>query len=134
MKYFIIILSLLLVLVSGTYVCSEVCCIRCSHEEIIIEPIFASLSATNFTEKLDQDVVLIDIRTPEEFLNGHIEGAININFYEDFSENIDKLDKEKKYLIYCNSGRRTGLALKQFEEQGFNEVYDLKNGISSLIN
>jgi rhodanese-related sulfurtransferase len=131
MKYFIIIIPLLLVLISGTYVCSENCCINCS-DNVEKNQTIEIISVNEFYNGINEDIVLIDIRTPEEFNEGHIENAINIDFYaNDFSNQIDSLDKEKTYYIYCRSGRRSGLALKEFEKLGFKEVYDLRNGINS---
>lgn len=73
---------------------------------------------------------IIDIRTPEEYNSGHLKDAINIDFYSsDFKFELNKLDKEKKYLIYCRSGTRSSYALSTFEELQFKEVYELENGI-----
>ncbi|MBN1411838.1 MAG: rhodanese-like domain-containing protein, partial [Spirochaetales bacterium] len=74
--------------------------------------------------------ILIDIRTPEEFEGPHIKGAINIDYYSpDFKNQLKKLDRSKKYLIYCRSGNRTGKSLAIFKDLGFKEVYDLGGGI-----
>ncbi len=78
--------------------------------------------------------VIIDIRTPEEFNEGHIENAVNIDFYsETFREDLDKLDKSKTYFIYCRSGSRSGRAMPIMEELGFQEVYNLSAGIKEWI-
>lgn len=80
-----------------------------------------------------EDVVILDIRTPEEYNQGHIEGAVNIDFYsDDFSNQLDELDKTKTYLTYCRSGRRSGLSLETMRDLGFLEVYDLNGGINAL--
>ena len=74
--------------------------------------------------------VIIDVRTPEEFAEGYIENAINIDFYaETFRDDIYQLDKNKTYLIYCRSGRRSADALGIKAEFGFTEVYNLLGGI-----
>ncbi len=76
------------------------------------------------------DFVITDIRTPEEFNEGHIENAVNIDFYsETFREDLDKLDKSKTYFIYCRSGNRSGRAMPIMKELGFQEVYNLSAGI-----
>lgn len=76
------------------------------------------------------DFVLIDIRTPEEFLSGYIEGAVNINYHDnDFIEQLDKLDKNKTYLIYCRTGRRSSDALNVMKRLKFNEVYRILGDI-----
>jgi len=82
----------------------------------------------------NQDFVIIDIRTPEEFNEGHIENAVNIDFYsETFKKDLDKLDKNKTYFIYCRSGNRSGRAMPIMKELGFKEVYNLSAGIKEWI-
>jgi len=74
--------------------------------------------------------VIIDVRTPEEFTVEHIENAINIDFNsENFGDELNKLDKDKTYLIYCRSGNRSGKALEIMEELDFREVYNMSSGI-----
>ena len=76
------------------------------------------------------DFVIIDVRTPQEFAEGHIEDAINIDFYsETFADELNKLDKNKTYLVYCRSGGRSSGALDIMEELGFREVYNMLGGI-----
>ena len=75
--------------------------------------------------------VILDIRTPEEYGAGKIEGAINIDFYDaDFSEQLDALDKDAHYVVYCNSGNRSGQALSTFSDLGFVQVDNLSTGIT----
>ena len=81
------------------------------------------------------DLVILDIRTPEEFASGKIKDSINIDFYAaDFREQLDGLDKDTHYLVYCNSGNRSGQALPIFEDLGFAEVNNLSTGISGWYN
>jgi len=78
------------------------------------------------------DFVIIDVRTPEEFAGGHIENAINIDYYSDtFRDDLNKLDKNKTYLIYCRSGNRSGKALDIIEESDFLEAYNMLGGITA---
>ena len=80
------------------------------------------------------DFIIIDLRTPEEFNEGHIEKAVNIDFYsEAFKEDLDKLDKNRTYFIYCQSGNRSGRAMPIMEGLGFKEVYNLSVGIKEWI-
>lgn len=77
---------------------------------------------------------IIDIRTPEEFNEGHIEGAINIDYYKSsFKDKIAQLDKDKKYLFYCRTGTRTSSALNLFKQLNFNEAYELQGGIKNWL-
>ena len=76
------------------------------------------------------DVLLLDVRTPEEFAEGHLAGAENIDFYAtDFADQIGALDPDKKYVVYCRSGNRSGQATSLMAEQGFTTVADVDGGI-----
>ena len=89
------------------------------------------ISALEFKEKSKNNTI-VDIRTPREFTQGYIEGAININYYDKtFLEQVAKLDKSKPIYIYCRSGSRTSSAAKKLKNLGFLEVNDLEGGIIS---
>ena len=78
----------------------------------------------------DPNFVILDTRTPEEFDTEHIKGAVNIDFYADsFRDDMDALDKEKTYLIYCRSGNRSGMSFKMMKKLGFQDVYNMEGGI-----
>jgi rhodanese-related sulfurtransferase len=78
------------------------------------------------------DAQIVDVRTPGECAQGQIEGAVNINFNSsDFKESIDKLDKTKPVLIYCQSGGRSGRALKTLKTMDFGTVLELEGGFSN---
>ena len=80
--------------------------------------------------KDNQSFIIIDVRTPEEFANEHIENAVNLDYYsEKFRDELNKLDKEKTYLIYCRSGNRSGKALSIMKELAFREIYNMLGGI-----
>jgi len=69
------------------------------------------------------DVVLLDVRTPEEFAAGHLTGAQNLDFLAPgFREKVAKLDKTKTYVLYCASGNRSGQANVLMEEAGFKKA------------
>ncbi len=75
-------------------------------------------------------VTVIDVRTPEEYAEGHIEGATMIDFYADtFASDIAALDPEGTYLLYCRSGNRSGQTASMMEQLGFRQVYDLEGGV-----
>lgn len=72
---------------------------------------------------------LVDVRTLEEFREGHLKNAHNICVTDgDFEENILKLDKEKPIYLYCRSGKRSARAAKMLKDLGFKEIYDMEGG------
>jgi rhodanese-related sulfurtransferase len=78
------------------------------------------------------DITVIDIRTPSEFAGGHIAGATNINYRaNNFSEQIEKLDRDKTYLVHCAVGARSTSSLPKFEKLGFKHIIHLDGGIRS---
>jgi len=80
----------------------------------------------------NKDIELIDVRTPIEVSNGKIQGAIHINVTSpNFTKKVSKLDKNKAYIIYCRSGRRSISACNIMKNQGFVKLYNLKGGFNS---
>ena len=76
--------------------------------------------------------LLLDVRTDNEFAQGHLRGAQQIDFYRaDFSDALEKLDKDQPVFIYCRSGNRSGKAAKQMKAMGFTAVYNLEGGIGA---
>ena len=94
---------------------------------------FPTVGAAEFREMLEKggsEQVLLDVRTPEEFSQGHIKGALNIDFYApEFKAQLVALDKTKPYLIYCRSGNRTTQTIAMMSEMGFKKVVSLKKGL-----
>ena len=75
--------------------------------------------------------VILDVRTPEEYLSGHIENAVNLDYYSNtFGNSLDELDKNKTYLIYCRSGRRSENTLNIMKGLDFREAYNMLGGIN----
>ncbi len=103
--------------------------------------LFSCNDATNFKsvgveefESIIQDtaVVRLDVRTPEEFAEGHIANAINIDVTQvDFKEKVmDKLSKQKLIAVYCRSGRRSKKAANELKKMGF-KVVELDKGYTN---
>ena len=93
--------------------------------------VFEKLSKEVFAKKMEEKTneILIDVRTPEEYQEGTIKSAININFYDkNFEEQISKLDKTKPVFVFCKSGGRSGKTFSKMKALEFQEVYDLKGG------
>lgn len=92
------------------------------------------VSQSEFKEAMKENASyqLIDVRTPEEYAIMHLDNAQNIDFYgADFSKNIQKLDKNKLTLIYCQAGGRSSEALVQMKSLGFKNVLELEGGFSN---
>ena len=91
---------------------------------------FKSVPVTEFAELIaSQEVVIIDVRTPQEFNDGHIAGAINIDVASrDFNTQIATLDPTLTYAVYCRSGRRSASASKDMTELGFTSVFNMNGG------
>ena len=79
-----------------------------------------------------KNTYVLDVRTPEEYESGFIDNAANYNLLDRvaFVNTILSLDKNKKYLLYCKSGRRSGKALVMMKSMGFRKVYHLNGGIT----
>ena len=82
--------------------------------------------------KEQKNVVVLDVRTPEEFKAGHIAGAKNIDFNgPDFAKQIGALDKSKTYLVHCGGGGRSTRSLEAFKEQKFSSILHLDKGFKA---
>ncbi len=84
-----------------------------------------------FASKMkEKNVVILDVRTPEEYRGGYIKGAVllNVNSAE-FDAAIPKLDKNKTYLVYCRSGARSMTAARKMKTAGFEHLLNLQGGI-----
>jgi rhodanese-related sulfurtransferase len=90
-----------------------------------------NLNVSEFSQKITEPgVIIVDVRTPEEFASGHIEGALNIDFNSgNFANEITRLNPSETYAVYCRSGNRSGVATEQMAELGFVDMYDMQGGI-----
>ncbi len=91
------------------------------------------LNPTEFQAKAKEaGVVLLDVRTAGEFNAGHLEGAINIDVEGmTFEAELASLDKSKTYAVYCQSGRRSRIAIDTMSKAGFTKLFNLDEGIGS---
>ena len=75
------------------------------------------------------EFVVLDVRTPEEFAEGHLSGAVNVNMLApDFERRLDALDRGKTYLVYCRTGNRSAKAVQAMQRLGFRSVYHMFEG------
>lgn len=90
------------------------------------------LSPKDFIEqaKADTTAIILDVRTPEEYKEEHLDGAQQLDFLnsEAFDEGIKRLDKSHTYYVYCRSGKRSHHACIKMQKQGF-KVFDMEGGI-----
>ena len=79
-------------------------------------------------------VVIVDVRSKEEFGDGHLKGALNIDILEsDFEAKLGKLDKNKPVLVHCQAGGRSTRSLPVFEKLGFTQVFHLDGGYGGWV-
>ena len=79
----------------------------------------------------DENAVILDVRTPEEFETSRIPNSKNIDFYnpQNFMKEIEKLDRDSSYYVYCRTGVRSANSCQLMNELGFDKVYNLLGGI-----
>ncbi|MEL6941951.1 MAG: rhodanese-like domain-containing protein, partial [Bacteroidota bacterium] len=112
--------------------------------------IFLAISLTHYTQaqifenitvleadsiikaNVDNEIfTIMDVRTPAEYKRDHLENAYQRNFYDDdFKEQMDSLAKKRIYLLYCQSGNRSGQSFNFMKDLGFEHVYNMIGGIS----
>jgi len=99
-------------------------------------PSAMDLSVSEFSSKVTEaGVITLDVRTPGEFNEGHIEGALLVDFQSgNFENEIASLDKSKTYAVYCRSGNRSGQAVKVMSDAGFTDLYNLDGGVIGWAN
>ena len=94
------------------------------------------ISQEEFAKLSTKEIQLLDVRTPQEYQQGYIEGAILINFFDsDFVPKVSaRFDKNKPLYIYCAVGGRSNKAAKKLISVGFDSIYDLKGGFNKWKN
>lgn len=134
-KYIPELIALTAVLVLGltVYTCDPFAG-KCFGQVAAQEQTIRSLPPAEFKQALETgEYKLLDIRTIEEYFEGHLEGAEQNDYYQTilFNSYLDTLDKNGKYLIYCRTGNRTGDTLNIMKAKGFKNVADLDGGITA---
>jgi rhodanese-related sulfurtransferase len=75
-------------------------------------------------------LIVLDVRTTDEFASGHIKGAINIDIHQpDAKDQINKLDHNAKYIVYCRTKNRSGIVVTHMLQNGFKNIYQMMDGI-----
>lgn len=77
-----------------------------------------------------QEATVLDVRTPMEYVMGHIPGSKNLDISgPEFAAAIDRLDRDQPYALYCRSGSRSASAIQMMEQMGFSDVGHLETGL-----
>ena len=106
--------------------------------------LFTSLTVINAQKKIemnskevntmlqkDKKMIVLDVRTVDEFKEGHLKGAINIDIRQpDALSKIDKLDHNAKYIVHCRTNKRSQIAVDHMTKNGFKIVYQMMDGIT----
>ena len=116
----------------------------CNDDEQVNErgtseaPVFKDISAEEAVAMIkerenDADFIIIDVRTPGEFGREHIRNAVNIDYNgPDFRDEMNGLERQKTYLVYCGSGVRSGDAVETMRELEFVDVYNIGGGMAAI--
>ena len=116
----------LFTIISGVFILMSSCDIGQNQNDISIKELKNKIASDNY--------ILLDVRTSEEYNNGHLKGSINIDYFsDDFSDEISSLGLESPILVYCRSGNRSGKAMNIMYDLGFKEVKNLIGGYKSWI-
>lgn len=125
----------------GAFLYGNSCDAECQVEQVdgdavkdVMQPIeFVQVAPEVFVSMHQSgEGVLLDVRTPEEYDEGHLQDAVLIDFYEaDFKDNLSALDRDLKYFVYCRSGNRSGQTIELMQEMSFSAVVGLEGGIGA---
>ena len=106
--------------------------LSCTKTDVNSQTTVQSIPPKAFSQKIEasSNEVILDVRTPEEFSEGHLKNAINIDVDNDnFKTEISKLNKSTPVYVYCYAGGRGSTAGKELVKAGFKEVYNMDGGI-----
>ncbi len=124
---------LIRVLISSVLIAIVASCGSQSTTEIPINNVDVDTARDLVTQNQNETVIVLDVRTPEEYAIGHIEGALNISIAdEDFSERVSKLDRDNTYIVHCSANVVNGRTAKSLEIMsgfGFNKLLNMEGGV-----
>lgn len=107
--------------------------ISCKESRENTKAISENVTVEEFSKLMNEhEGIILDVRTPEEFANGSIPEAVNINFYDDnFKNKLQELDTTQAVYVYCAKGGRSSKSMKMLADMGFNRVYNLSGGYTA---
>jgi phage shock protein E len=97
-------------------------------------PVVKNLNAEEAAKLLQENkkIVVLDVRTADEYAKGHISGAKNLDFFaDDFSSKLEALDKSQPYLVHCAAGGRSAQARDLMQKLHFEKIYHLEGGLNA---
>lgn len=101
-------------------------CVSCGSNG---QSVTQEVTADELKELIKQEILLVDVRTPNEYNQGRIANAKLINFRDaDFAAQVANLDKGKSVAVYCAAGGRSTNAMKAFQDAGFKTIYNYRGG------
>jgi len=116
----------LFLVISVVFILISSCDIRKNQNDISIDELKKKI--------LTDDFILVDVRTSEEYRDGHLEGSVNIDYFsDDFSNEIKQLGLETPIVLYCRSGNRSGESMSIMYDLGFVELRNFKGGYNEWI-
>ena len=102
--------------------------------ELLSSPETNIISESDFIELKDSEYILIDVRTQDEFDSGHINSAINLDFYSDtFKNDILSLPKNETIVLYCRTNNRSSKTATILQENGYRDILVIKGGITEWV-
>ena len=102
--------------------------------ELQITPEINIITESDFIELQNSDYTLIDVRTQDEFDLGHIDSAINLDFYSDtFQNEILSLPKNEKIVLYCRTNNRSSKTATILKENGYKDILVIRGGITEWV-
>ena len=102
--------------------------------ELLNTPEISMISESDFVEIQDSDYILIDVRTQDEFDLGHIDSAINLDFYSDtFQNEILSLPKNEKIVLYCRTNNRSSKTAAILKQNGYRDILVISGGITEWV-
>jgi len=134
-KYFLLTLLVLILVLTGAIF--HMSSMENSNTNVLgAVSVFSDITPEQFNQALNSGrFTLIDIRTIDEYNAGHLKNAKQSDYYQTqaFSNYLDSLDKNARYLIYCRTGKRSAASLQIMQEKGFTNVYDLAGGYNAWV-
>lgn len=99
------------------------------------QPNIRAVSPSEAAARLEEpESIVLDVRTPPEYLQARLPGAVNIDFYgPSLRAELEALDRDAPVLLYCRSGQRSGNLHPLLAELGFRDVVDVRGGIIAWV-